>query len=133
MRSTEAAEPGGFGMENQLPRLGYRGCYPAQKMSDHIEAIVKDSRRSLLASGYHYPLIAAACLIFSLPPIGIPTENDVVLTACSFPVGGYCAILSLRAQNSFVKLIGIPLTTLYFCILLWSVPQIVAAMLVTTE
>lgn len=29
-RSTEAAEPGGFGMENQRPRLGYRLCFGNQ-------------------------------------------------------------------------------------------------------
>lgn len=30
MRSTEVAEPGDFAMDSQLPRLGYRGRYPAQ-------------------------------------------------------------------------------------------------------
>ena len=30
MRLTEVAEPGGFEMDNQLPRLGYRGRYPAR-------------------------------------------------------------------------------------------------------
>ncbi len=32
MRSTEVAEPGGFEMDNQIPRLDYRGRQPAEKL-----------------------------------------------------------------------------------------------------
>jgi hypothetical protein len=78
----------------------------------------------ILRSGFHWPMMAVACLMLSLPPIGTPTVLDAWTTAVSFPLGAYFSIRAVRADNFLSNICGVLLVASYVCIVLFLLPKV---------